>query len=159
MSFGNPKPSQLAWLTIAGGLTQGSIFLLPGFRHHHALWLSAGAALVLLAGGATIMLKSVSALKNGVQNQHWPPEEIDPLRSICESPWFVTLIVVLFVAWGVLFLAFGHGIQRSIGWSFYMPAQALAQLSSAFRLKASQDRKPIDWHNVAPLKSEHWGER
>jgi len=152
------SPSQLVWLSIAGGLIAfTSVFALTpmsqGAFGTHLL-----ISLALLACGFTLSIKANSALKDGIANQHWSPEQIDPLRSRVDSPIVFVPAFSLLLTWFILFLVFPHGRIHGTAYSFYLLGQTLLQLVYACR-EPAKPANPLEWQNFKPIQSEHWGNR
>src|SRR5579875_1265023 len=114
----NRTPMQLVLLSFAGfGFCAGSLLLLPLIHTndscHNIRWTPALLLFGLFVGGIIVYLKAVRWLKNGVKNQQWPEELLEPPRSVLESPLIQVLIGALLIAYVFLWLA--HSRARSLG--------------------------------------------
>ena len=154
----NFSPNQLAFLTLFGGILSGSIFIVPGLSFRHNLFVEISLTLALAVAGFWLMWNANQELKQGIEGERWPSEQIEKLRSIIDSPFVTALIFFLFIAFAVLSLPSHHPTARAIGWTIFMPSQALSQLRMACR-RPQKPTQPIDWHAFPPIQSEHWGNR
>jgi len=151
------SPNQLACVTLFGGILSASIFIIlprASFRDNIFLWLALTLAPCIV--GFWLMLSAGKELKLGMENERWPSEQIEKLRSIIDSPFVTALIFFLFIAYIVLALPSHHPTARAIGWAIFMPLQALNQLRMACR-RPQKPTQPVDWHSFPPIQSEHWG--
>ena len=151
------SPNQLAGLTLLGGCFSASIFLIsaPSFRHHLVFWLT--TTLTICIAGFWLMLQASQELKHGMQNERWPADQIEKIRSIVGSPFIFALMIVLLITYVVLILAPRHSTAHALGWALYMPGQALMQLCGACR-RPQKPSELADWRSFQPIQSEHWGQ-
>jgi hypothetical protein len=153
---------QTALLSLLGSLIGCSAFLLvPEIRVHrsHGLWAPILFCFTLLALGLTLYLKSLSDLKNGIQNQLWPEEQIAWLRARVESPLFTVLSLALCVAFPLLGLIFTR--FKAEAWICFLLSQNLMQLQIAVQ-RPHPIQPTQSWMlggNFAPIRSDHWGQR
>lgn len=156
-------PMQLVLLSFAGFvLCAGSLPLLR-FVHtadacHNIRWTPALLLFGLFVAGVIVYLKATTALKNGIRNQQWPEEQLQPLRSVFESPLIQVLVCALLVAYAILWLTHSH--FRDLGLACFILMQVLSQLQIAVRRPRTPRPNPlVDWRNFAPIHSDHWGQR
>ena len=151
------SPSQLVWLSIAGGLIASTSFFALTPVSQGAFGTHLLISLALLASGFTLNLKANSSLKDGIANQQWSPKQIDPLRSRIDSPIVFVPAFSLLLTWFIMFLVFPHGRIRVTAYSFYVLGQTLLQLVYACR-ETAKPADPLEWQNFKPIQSEHWGQ-
>jgi hypothetical protein len=136
------------------------VVALPVDRWFHALGKGGIAVIFFLffAGAAILMLMAESRFRDGIQNGIWSEEELAPLRAVFTSPWMTAFSVAGLIAFiTVMFLA-PHP-YRGLGWSLFIVNQSLMRLQMAFRRKTPKNPAPPTWSGLAPIQSEHWGER
>lgn len=150
------SPMKLVLLTILGSVLSCTLFLLPAPHSHSAFNAALIFALALFAGGTILWLKSVSRLKNGVENELWPESQIEPLRMHLESPYYSLLSIALLVAYVLFQFLFKH--LRTESWACFLLLQTISQLRISLR-RPRIKAPPVIWRNFAPIHSEHWGER
>jgi hypothetical protein len=108
--------------------------------------------------GIVVSLYVISSLKNGIANQQWPEKQIEPLRSVLASWYTNALLVVLLVAYGVLWLVYPK--YRATGLACFVLMQVLAQLRTAVRRPSAKPSNLIaGWRDLSPIHSDHWGHR
>lgn len=154
------SPGRLTAVIIAGALVGSSAFLaishVPG--HPVAPLLGIFLALITLSYGSIIW--AGSKLRDGVQNERWPDNAIQPLRAVVSSTtWKVSLFLLL--ACLVVSLVFERTAhQYPYFWSIFCLQQGCTQLSYAARrpVRKSASGNRLDISNTLPLHSEHWGE-
>ena len=76
------SPVKLALLAVLGSLIASMLFIGSWIGPHsgHPLGQRILIAVILFASGFTLLLRSVSNLKNGFENQRWPASQMEPLR-------------------------------------------------------------------------------
>ena len=153
--------AQLAALSGLGGVIAASSFFAlfnPWTVPHHtpphftALFTF---QLVLLLGGGVIALRSATSLESGIANNRWPEAEIDSLREISQSS--IANLITFALIIGFVLLAIVLPRFRPAGWSLYVLMMTLNFLRSQIRRKPGPAPES-KWANLAPLRSEHWGQ-
>jgi uncharacterized membrane protein HdeD (DUF308 family) len=163
---------QTAALCLCGGLIAASGFLamtpMRAAKHHHpntGFWVCAAAGFLLILIGYGIVFFAKSQLENGIAAERWPDDEIESLRNLLKSPLTLGCNIALFIAM-VAFFLFDRR-NNPAGWACFVLSQAISQLSFATRRPRDNDpfrppsiaTWPGDTHSLAPIQSQHWGER
>lgn len=154
------SPMRLAAVIIAGSLVGSSAFLamtqVPG--HPVTLVLGMFLSVITLSMGSVIW--AGSKLRDGVQNERWPENAIQPLRAVVSSGGWKAAMLVLFSCL-IATLVFEHSAHDyPYFWSLFCLQQGCTQLSYAARrpVTTSASGNRFDLSNTPPLHSEHWGE-
>jgi hypothetical protein len=155
---------QQAVLCIALGLVSSTAwFVEPLTRdysgHTRTLWFMLFAAPVF----ATVITSYWIGydLRNGIESERWPEEQIKRFRATFNSPLsvgvYVTLTIVTFL-FLILDVMSAHHAYGS-GYGLLLLLQNFSQLKMAARPpKAHSPVERIDWHSATPITSEHWGQ-
>ena len=152
---------QTATLSCIGGLIAASGFLaeFPTTAHRHvhdgAFWFWVWTTFTLMVGGYALAIIAGSDIQNGIAAQRWPDSEISRLRKLLNSPIANALTIAFLV--GLVVALFGQR-YRPIFWSFFALNQTLLHLRNSTREPPTKTPGPT-WTNLAPLQSQHWGER
>jgi drug/metabolite transporter (DMT)-like permease len=165
---------QTAALCLCGGLisASGCLAVLPlhTARHHHtdtAFWIWAGIGVSLMILGFAILFFARNELESGIATNRWPEAEIESLRNLTQSPFSTAVVFALFLAM-IALLVISRRSSTPAYWSCFILVQAITQLSMATRapretpttwLGASNTRWSDDTASLAPIQSEHWGNR
>lgn len=153
------SPYRLTALTIAGCLL-GTAGLLGSSVH--SIYNSLPrlmACVVFVVIGMLGMYWASYTLRECVQNERWPPESITPFRRAVDHPiWKCVMVLLVFAMLLILIQAEHH---RGYFWCVFFLLQTQTQIGSAFvRPRRTGDAHAgIDWSKMAPLTSDHWGER
>lgn len=108
--------------------------------------------------GIVVSLYVSSSLKNGIENQQWPEEQIESLRSVIESRYTNALLVLLLVAYGVLWLVYSK--YRATGLACFVLLQIISQLRTAVRRTPAKPSSLLTgWRDLSPIRSDQWGQR
>ena len=164
---------QTAALCICGGLVSASgclaeLPIRPARLHHPhiAFWLWTVAAFGLMIFGFVITVFARSELESGIANDRWPANQIESLRNLVSKELVVWCGIAALIAMFLLFIFNPH--LSPIYWAFFILNQSLAQLSFATRgprdsattwIGISTARWPDDTQALAPIQSNHWGQR
>lgn len=153
-------PAKLALAAVLGSLIASLLFIGSWIGPQSSLTLPERMliAAILFGAGLMLVLRSVTTLKNGVENQRWPDPQIEPLRKCLESHSYTALTIVLLVAYATFGLIVTR--LRDEGWICFLLMMTLSQLRFAVRRPAAPKPGPLsDWLNFGPLRSNHWGKR
>ena len=153
------SPYRLTALTLAGsllsvaGLVCGS---LP-FVHASLPWLMLGLAGAVT--GALGMYWASYLLREDVRNERWPEETLAPFRRMTDHVLWKVGMGLLFVGMLATLLQDRH--HRQWFWAFFILLQMQTKVSNAFARprKAGSAGTRLDFSQVPPLRSEHWGQR
>jgi hypothetical protein len=160
-SFDHSSPAQLALLNILGSLlTIGAMLMLALFRAPAVPILPiAISSFVCLIAGCAISFIANSHLKNSILHGRWTEEELASLQTTAQWPlWTPLCLALCMFAFG--FMIFGGHAYRGLGYAFLLPAQAISQLRQAlFPRHPAAPGASILHSQLAPIHSEHWGER
>lgn len=119
-------------------------------------WIPFTLAVGLLLAGATITLKAGSLLKNGIRQQQWPEQQIEPLRAWFESPYCSALSWLLLVAYAATWIT--HSRFRALGLFSFLLLTLMSQFRAAVRSPAPQPTNSLQSLNgLTPIRSDHWG--
>jgi hypothetical protein len=146
-------------LAFTGCLITSALFLFPQvwvIHHHRAAALLIGFG--IFAVGALLALRSTTDLRNGVESEHWPESQIKPFRRFARSPLFTAIGIALFVALVLLEFIF-KGRLRGEFWACFLFLQTLSQVGLAFKRRPAAKQPAVQWNNLSPIRSDHWGER
>jgi hypothetical protein len=151
-------PWQVALLSLLGTTLASVIFMFPKAPPHWPLWLRLVTGLALLAIGFTIYLKSLGALRDGVQNHRWTEQQLQSLRLVLESPYCKALNIALLVAYAVFVYFIPH--LKGVGWLCFLFTMNLSQLIVGVRRpRPEPSNSLLGWRDLSPIQSDHWGQR
>jgi hypothetical protein len=164
---------QTALLGLCGGLISavGCLAELPlhAAKLHHpntAFWLWAATGFALMLLGFAIAMFARSELESGIANDRWPDTEVESLRNLVRAPVAMAIPFALFIAMVGLILISRR--NTPIFWACFILIQTFTQLSYATRrppetpsrwLSTSTARWPDEISSLAPIQSQHWGNR
>ncbi len=153
-----------AMLCVALGVLSSLLWFIvplvhPRSSHALALWMT----LFFLTSSGT-MIASVWIgydLRNGVESERWPPEEIERFRSTFDNPlvrgayFTLTFGVLLFLLRALL----SRHHFRGSGFGLFVLSQTLSQiLMAARRPRPGIPVGQIDWRAAPRITSDHWGQ-
>ena len=162
LSAAHLSAMQTAALACAGGLIAacGTLVEFPvavhKHGHHGTIWPWAVAMMTLFIGGYAVMLFAAVDLESGIAAERWPDREIERVRSLLKSRTVIFLSFAFFIG---LLLTFATQRYRPLGWGLFALGQTLYQLQIRTREPSSNTPAQPTWTNLAPLQSQHWGER
>jgi hypothetical protein len=158
--------AQTALLAASGGLVSAlgflTMYLAPGKGHHHS-WpfvVIVATNLCMVVGGYAISFKAEVSLASGIANGRWSEEDVESIRAKLSGPLWTGLTGLLL---GVaLFILFAQALRnwhsQPLPWAFIVLGQSLTRLRGAVR-KPRPSKPGLSWRTLAPIRSEHWGER
>jgi hypothetical protein len=158
----NLSARQTAAIIPLGAIVSGSgFFLMPLLRPPHT---APTALIVVITFGLLILGFLIShaggnRLQAGIIQERWPNIEMDALRGLVASGWFMALHFGLF-ALLVTFVVCARPYPqfRSFSWSCFMLVQSLTLLRSLLRNESKSTALEPKWSALQPLHSHHWGE-
>jgi hypothetical protein len=163
----NLSAKQTAALCILGGLIAAGGFLVgipvhtTSLHHPHStsslLWVASVFTTVVL--GITLSLFANSSLENGIVAARWSDQEIESLRTLLNSRPSNILnitLVALVVAFVVMAIPSPH--LYPIFWACFILSQSFSWMRNTVRRQASSTNRQPTWSNLAPLRSDHWGQ-
>jgi hypothetical protein len=127
--------------------------------HALALWMT----LFFLTSSGT-MIASVWIgydLRDGVESERWPPEEIERFRSTFDNPLVrgAYLTLTLSVLGFFLYALLSRHHFRGSGLGLFVLSQTLSQiLIAARRPELGIPVGQIDWSAAPRITSDHWGQ-
>ena len=154
------SPNRLTALTIAAILLACAGFIAGNVPPVHGSLPLLALCFLCVVIGYLGMLWASYTLRQDVRNERWPEDILAPFRRVTDHPLWKIGMGLLFVAMCVV-VALQDRHHRTWFWAVFFLLQAQTQISNAF----ARPRTPrgsgarIDWSKVAPLRSEHWGER
>jgi hypothetical protein len=157
----NPSPNQLATISLTCILIATAIFLIPAMTAHPSVVvIIALLATLLICLGLAVW--AISRLKSGVRCDLWTEVQLARLRGITVSRMYTRTWLVLLVVFFVFsLLHILKQVHQDIGWPAYIVAMYMIQLRGAAKppTLSAPSAPRIEWNNVAPIRSQHWGER
>ena len=111
--------------------------------------------LVAFLCGAGISLMAERRLRNGVRDQVWTEEELEPLRRRFDHPAWTVLAWVPSVMLFVVFFNRQH--LASLCLMLILPLQTGHRLRQILEREVGSG-SPAEWRSFKPIQSEHWGE-
>ena len=153
------SPVRLSAVIVVCGLVAWAGFLGASMHRVHNSLALLLACFVIEAACVAGMFWAGNELRNQVENQRWPEEQIAPFMAAVRHPAWILMMLVSMILMLVALRSHSHHNEYFFAVFFFLQVQT--QLGSAFRRtsKKSGPRVPIDWTRVARLNSEHWGER
>ena len=105
------------------------------------------------------MLWTTSVLTDAIQNERWPAETLTPFRLVIDHVLWKIGMGLLLVAMLAALILDRH--RHGWFWAVFFLIQAQTQFTSVFARRCKQHCAGpyLDWTQVSPLRSEHWGER
>ena len=129
----------------------------------HALWLARYqllCALVPLILGTFLGWRYSSFVVKGVRNGIWTEEQLEQARIWIESRPVTILQTAFILAFLAVLIAkifdHHHGGSLSLSYTFIYALNPLSAMRRALR-KPQTPTHPIDWGQLQPLHSDHWG--
>ena len=98
-------------------------------------------------------------LREDVRNDRWSDETLAPFRRVQGHVIWKIGMGVLVVAMLATLIQDRH--HRTWFWTVFFLLQTQTQITNAFARprKPPGDATRLDWSQISPLRSEHWGER
>lgn len=153
------SPARLPLLALLSCLIAPVPFLLPWSWLNHS-WLFGPCLIfccVVPPACAILPLKFVTDLRHGVENERWTDAQLEPLRAYMESRYYTALSIGLLVAYDICLFLFHQRFEVIGGVSLFYYF-LLFQFRLALRRPPSSTQ-PDQWHNAAPIHSDHRGNR
>jgi MFS family permease len=158
--------TQTALLAASGGPVSAlgflTLYLAPGKGHHHS-WsffaiLAMGLGLVVC--GYVISFKAEESLASGIANERWNGQDVESIRAKLSGSLFTVSIGLLLGAGLCVLVAqmFRNWHSQPLAWVFLVLVQGLTRLRSAALPPRASSSGPT-WTTLAPIRSDHWGER
>lgn len=163
----NLSAKQTAGLCVLGGLIAavGFLFGIPehaAHAHHpHSalLYLWIAALLMTVVLGIALSLFANSSLENGIVAARWSDDEIESLRTLLNSrPSNLLNIALLALMVASLVMGILSPHLYPIFWAIFILSQSINWMRNATRRQASNANPQPTWNNLAPLRSDHWGQ-
>ena len=154
------SPFRLTALIVGASLLVVIGFLAADLRAVYARLFLLSAFFVLVVVGVGGMFWLAHRLRNDVLNGRWSEETLAPFREVTgHILWNVGLVLLIVAMFAALTQDRHH---RTWFWVILFLLQTQTQLTAAFARPRTRPTGPgprLDWRQVSPLRSEHWGER
>lgn len=108
--------------------------------------------------GLTVMIWAERRFRRGYQNDLWTETELAQVRSLTERRIWAGVALGILLLW-VLAIFWQHSLRGGGLWyALAMPSQTAQRIIRLITPKPAQSAGLIAWHNLQPIRSDHWGE-
>jgi len=109
--------------------------------------------------GLTISLRAEKQLRQGIKNDLWPAEELEPLRRWLAHPALMAALFIAPAVWLGYVISSDNLRGSSLLWCLMIPMQLVLRLKTiVMPLRANEGVMFPDGRDFKPIQSEHWGE-
>jgi hypothetical protein len=161
---GSSSPMRLAcWAVIGSVVMIGSILmvLLPTSQLlDHSVWknlLRFIVSLVPFGFGLAISSLAEKQLRQGIENDLWREEELQPLRRWLGHPALMAALFVPPVVWLGYVISADSFRGSSLLWGLIFPTQSVSRLKTIVMPPRVEGLMFQDGGDFKPIRSEHWG--
>ena len=153
-------PRQLAGIAIGGSLLVVLAYPLSMLtRPHHGHPVAAVVLVLLpLVIAFVVSFTAASRLDTGVRLQQWPDAEVESARIMAASrPCMLLLLGCILAYLAIAFWSlWEHTYHANAATILLLPIMTISRLQTILRPPRAT-APPIDWREVKPIQSDHWG--